>query len=350
MHISGHPRPLVKGVEIVHSEAATAPDAAMTDVHFREEGHPYTRRISVGRPVNFDHIVTSRVQDVVPGFGSGRRQDLSVRGVARKVGFGAVGACARRVRPQHVDAPIFDSRVCEPNNMAHLLMDIVPCCLHARRVIGTDVMLLSRSLQPAFEQLLGVFGIKPVKTLREIEGGFVRVCGTRGLAVYDLLGQFDCPTSASLPHAYDGLDLTTSVGFDRVFFARRGARALVNHQAVEDALHRYGYRTVFMEDYSIRDQLSIGARARHVVGVHGAAMGFLAVGKTVESVVELMPSHVYHELFAMCVQPHAKHYHLIISEFDPSVAHSGWSAIAHFKGQPFSVDLPLLEQSLAAIH
>jgi capsular polysaccharide biosynthesis protein len=146
------------------------------------------------------------------------------------------------------------------------------------------------------------------------------------------------------------MTLSSSIGFERVFLARRGPRGLINQAEIEALVSRYGYKTVFMEDYSIHDQLSIGARAKHVVAVHGAAMSFLVMNQNIDSVIELLPPNVYHELFPVCLSPRVGRYEQIIPEFDQAVAHSGWQTIVRFKNARFSTDAKLLENCLSEMH
>lgn len=341
---------LVKKVEVLRSESARDVDRAPTSVHFREAGEYRRLPVGAGRAVHYDRIETALVREIVPGALNARWTGWGPRGIARRCYYGARQIRSNLQPPLRIDAPVLDTRVQEPNNIAHLLLDIIPLCLYARRVAGTDLQFLFRKLLPTFQSLLGVFDIRPLVTSRRIEADFVHVCGTRGLGVFDLLSTFDCASITSLPDVYGGYDFAGATGFERIFLARRGARALSNHAEVEALLAKHGYQTIFMEDYPLREQLSIGARARHVVGVHGAAMAYLTFGRGVESVIELMPHHVYHEMFATSISPRVPHYHLVVSDYDRAVAHSGWPAVAHFKSLPFSVDLTLLEGALADIH
>lgn len=342
--------PGVKPVTVIHSENVAPREAALIDVHYIESGQSRIERISVGRPVNFDRIVTVSVEDTAPFLSNGRKQDLSIRGLARAAFYGAAAIQANAAQALRFDGPIIDSRAVESNNMAHLLLEVVPCVLHARRILGCQVSLLTERLQAPFRNLLDAFCIPQISVWRNVEANFIKVRGVRGMAVYDLIGYPQCASSVSLSSPYRGVDFASSIGFERVFLARRGIRSLANHDDVERLVRKFGYKTVFMEDYSVRDQLSIGTRANHVVAIHGAAMAFLALNDEIESVVELTPPHVYHDLFPLCLAPPAKQYHLVISEFDQAVIHSGWSAIAYHKSRPFAADLTLLKESLASVH
>ena len=104
-----------------------------------------------------------------------------------------------------------------------------------------------------------------------------------------------------------------------------------------------------MEDFSIPDQISIGAHARHVVAIHGAAMAFLALNRGIDSLIELSPPHVYHSLYPLTLGSRVRKYFLVIQEFDERVIYSGWEAILYFKNRPFKVNLGLLERALTEV-
>jgi hypothetical protein len=146
------------------------------------------------------------------------------------------------------------------------------------------------------------------------------------------------------------VDVCSGLRFERIFLARRAPRNLENQLEIEDITNKYGYKTIFMEDYPIREQLSIGAQARHVIAIHGAAMSFLLMNKRIESVIEIFPSNVYHQLYPVCLGRRVIRYEQIIPEFNPNVGHSGWEAISYYKSRNFSVHGPSLDKLLSEIH
>jgi len=238
----------------------------------------------------------------------------------------------------------------EPNNMAHLLLEAIPYCLYARSIVGPEMRVLSRPLTTQFSGLLSIFGILPLQEMRRVTGNFIRIRGTRGLAVYNLLETFDCNGITFFPDVYQKMEFSSDVKLERVFLARRGPRSLINQADVEKVLKKYGYKTIFMEDYSLRDQLSIGAQAKHVVALHGAAISLLIMNKKIDSVIELMPPNVYHHIFSVCLGPRVARYEQIIPEYDWAVPHSGWQAIAYFKNRAFATNANLLDKILSEIH
>jgi hypothetical protein len=64
--------------------------------------------------------------------------------------------------------------------------------------------------------------------------------------VYDLPGLFDCPGVAFFPTIIKTYAVRQEA-CPKIFLARRGARALTNHAAVELLTAAYGYETIYME-------------------------------------------------------------------------------------------------------
>jgi capsular polysaccharide biosynthesis protein len=180
-------------------------------------------------------------------------------------------------------------------------------------------------------------------------GPIVHVRGTRGLAAFNLENAFDCAVTTFFPDIYDQYEFKRTVQYDKIFLARRDWRAIRNHSEVERLLIAHGYTTVYMEDFSILDQISIAKHARDVVAIHGAAMAFLALSRGVDSVIELSPPHVYHSYFPVALGSKVRKYVLVIPEHDERVMHSGFEAVLHFKTRPFEVNLRLLERALAEL-
>ena len=137
---------------------------------------------------------------------------------------------------------------------------------------------------------------------------------------------------------------------EKLFIARRGARGLINHQAIANMLNKIGYTTIFMEDYTIGEQLGIASQAKDVVAVHGASMGMFVLNKQLNSLIEICPPNVYHEYFAVALAQSVKKHIQIIPSFDSNVGYSGWDAIVHFKNKPFSANESQLELALSMLN
>jgi Glycosyltransferase 61 len=339
-------------VEIISENDAPHMAPAPVTVHYVESRVSKTIVVEMKPPTYFDKIVVSIVHDVLPRLTSPQIALSSIRNAAR-FGYHVARDIETSIRsPRTFAGLVFDTRSWEPNNMSHLLLDLIPFSLYARNAAGRDVTVLFRKLGKRFCELLDLFGVVPVFERRRVEADVVKLRGTRGLAVYDLdlRNTFDCPGITIVPNVYAKLDFSSHVSFDKIFLARRGSRSLLNQTEVEETVAKFGYTTIFMEDYSLSDQLSIGTHAKHVVSIHGAAMSFLVMSKRIESIVELLPPNNYAAWFPVSLGSRVMHYEQIIPNFDQRVAHSGWAAIAGFKDQSFAVDTELLRRRLSVIH
>jgi hypothetical protein len=332
-------------VSIISTVDCPPIEPKMIQVLFPGASAEALRTMRVQRPTYFDQLCTV----IVEGPSSQNRQMR--RDVLRRLYQHALYMDTKYGSPLRFDRPIFDTRAINltPNNVAHLLFDIIPSCLHARHCLGSEVSFVFEKLGMSFRELLSIFGIDPIVTHKRVLGPIVHIRGTRGLAVYDLQDTFDCQAILFFPNTYHQYEFNPTVQYDKVFFSRRDARALENHYDVERLLTAQGYTTVYMEDFSILDQISIAAHTRHVVSIHGAAMAFLVFNRKVDSLIELSPPHVYHALFPVALGPRVRKYILIIQEFDERIIHNGWNVIVQFKNRPFKANLGLLERALAEV-
>jgi len=326
--------------------------SAPVAVHYVESGVQKTVVVQMRLPTYFDGIAVSIAHEVLPCLPMPQITPNSLRNAVRFGYHKARHAEATIRSPRVMRKPVFDTRSWQADNLAHLLLYLIPYSLYVRQAAGPEVDILFEKLGKRSHELLDIFGVAPVFERRRVEADVVKISGTRGLAVYDLDPRttFDCPGICFVPKVYSGMDFSSSTKFERVFLARRDARSLLNQAVVEETVARFGYRTVFMEDYSLREQLSIGAQAKHVVAIHGAAMSFLIMGKRIDSIVEFLPANNYAAGFPVALGSRVKHYEQIIPKFDPIVQHIGWAAIASFKNLPFAVDTSLLAKVLSNIH
>lgn len=337
---------VTKPVTIFSEQPIPANQSYPVTIHYKESGVRKRVTIQMSTATRFDSLVVAGVQETI-------RAKLPWVKPNSPSNFMRLGYRSIQYLDASIHAPrklapaVLDTRAAEPNNISHLLLHIIPYCLYAQGIVGKDVVFLFRKLHGQFRDLPPIFGLTPRFEHRNVEAQVIKVSGTRGFALYDLIDVFDCVAFNYMPDVYSNLDFASSVGFDKVFLARRGSRGLINQGEIEKLLERYGYKTLFLEDYPLLEQLSIGARAKKVVAVHGAALGCLAVNKGLDSVIEVMPPNSYFEAFPVALCPLVKHYQQVIPDFDRAVAHSGWPAISYYGNHPFRADPGMLEDCLS---
>lgn len=290
--------------------------------------------LAVGRPMDFaaltllsDHAVSKRTADL---------EGPGVRAFTKR-------AISRWSRPIRLGR-FLDTRHIEPNNISHLLMDIVPLCLAARRALG-DIAFVFRPLQPPFRDLLRHFGIDPVCTYRPVAGERLSFRLSRGLAQFAIDTRFDAPLYSYTGEVYED-HLAAGSGARNVFVSRRGPRAPTNGAELEAFLTRRGFSVLYLEDHPIPEQIARMQAADRVIAIHGAALAFLALKETTSTVIEIMPPHVYHDHFPVGIGRKVGRYVQLIPQFDEDVQFRGWPAIYPHKQRPFAVDLAQLEEAL----
>jgi hypothetical protein len=325
-------------------------DSISVSLHYFEGVNYKNITVKNRRPTYFDHVVLSSVSETLPPYTYPLVPFNSVRSLARNSFYALKQLRASTGKPVVFPNPLLDLRGFGPNNIAHLLIDIIPYYSLARNVVGPEIKALLPPVGEPFSSLLKLFQVSSVWEDCRVTGEIVKISGTRGLAVHDLFRMFECNGINFAPDAYANVNFCTGPRFERIFLARRAPRNLENQMEIENITNKYDYKTIFMEDYPIREQLSIGAQAKHVIAVHGAAMSFLLMNKKVESLIEIFPSNVYTQLFPICLGQRVIRYEQIIPDFDPSVGHSGWEAILYFKSRNFSVNAALLDRLLSEIH
>jgi len=322
-------------------------DVTNVIVNYFESGEYKRISVDARRPTYFERLVVSTVFETTPPPNYPKVSIDSVRSVARAVFHTAKRITSSIRKPITIPVPVIDLRHFEPNNMAHLLFDVIPYCLYAKSVAGPEIKFLLRKVDKPFSDLLDIFGIRPLREDRRVTGDILKIGATRGLSTYDATRTFDCFGINFIPEVYSDMKFASSTRFAKIFLARRPPRALLNQSEITKITAKHGYETVFMEDYSISDQLSIGAQAKHVIAVHGAAMSFLIMNRSIDSLVELLPAHFYMEYYPVCLSPRVGRYEQIIPDFDQRVSLSGWDTKLHFQNLPFSIDEGLLDRILS---
>lgn len=237
----------------------------------------------------------------------------------------------------------FDTRAHEPNNISHLLLNIVPLCLLAREAVE-DVTFVFGTVQPRFREMLNYFGIEPLCTYRSVTGQALTFHLSRQISQFPIETIIDYPFNILAEDIYKDF-VEERVGAKKIFVSRRGKRSLINEAEVCTFLEARGYTTVYFEDHSIADQISIMQAADDIVAIHGAAMAYLALKEHIGSVIELLPPTVYHSLFPIACH-RAERFAQLLPELDENAHFAGWSAILPYKQRAFSVDINQLRRAL----
>jgi hypothetical protein len=340
----------MKLVRRLYEAPAPPTDSMPVNLHYFVGGNYKKMTVKNMRPTYFDQIVVSCVSETLPAYTYPLAPFNSMHNGARNSFYISKQFAASMRKPVRFSDPLLDLRCFGANNISHLLTDVIPYYLFAKDVVGPDIKILLQTVGEPFFSLLKLFHVPTIWEDRRISGEIVKISGTRGLAVHNLFPLFECNGITFLPDVYANVSFSSSPCFERVFLARRAPRNLENQMEIEDITNKYGYKSIFMEDYPIQEQLAIAAQAKHVIAIHGAAISLLLMNKRIESLIEVFPPNVYHQFFPVCLGKRVLRYEQIIPEFDRDIGYRGWDAIAYFKGRSFSMSAPFLDELLSSIH
>jgi len=75
------------------------------------------------------------------------------------------------------------------------------------------------------------------------------------------------------------------------FILRKGTRQITNIDYVKDALSSYHINYVYLEDYTVKEQLEIIANTDMLIGVHGAGLSWCIFMKNNSTLLEMYPGN-----------------------------------------------------------
>ena len=313
--------------------------------------HPNCSEITIRKSTFFNRMITASVDATTPAINKEYRPINSFKSLAQNLKALIANLNTQFSESLEFKTIVFDLREIEPNNIAHLMMTAIPFCLHTRNLVGADIQFLFKKMAEPYKNLLNEFDIHPIVSNKKIKAPFMKITGTRGHAYYNIINILDCPPITFVPNIYEKYHFASGLnGMKKIFIARRGERGLTNHSAVEQLLAARGYKSVYMEDYSIAVQLGIASEANDIVAVHGASMGMLVLRKSINSLIEICPSNVYQEYFPIALGNRVKTHIQMMDAHDFRVGFHDYSVISHFKSSPFSANVAQLNQALDMVN
>ena len=136
---------------------------------------------------------------------------------------------------------------------------------------------------------------------------------------------------------------------DRIYVSRERAqhRKVVNEDSLRRLLEdRFGFTTLYMEDYSVSEQMALFSRAGTIVAVHGPSLTNV-IGCRSSTLVELSNEHHLISCYYRLANTDGNQYVLVKcrNTGDPQTLHGK----AFYGYADIEVDLPRLEKLLAGI-
>lgn len=178
---------------------------------------------------------------------------------------------------------IYDGRHIDQNNVAHMLINIMPPALHMKKKSDLDiVVVLEENVKSFIVKVCEVMEIPVIVTDKEIKGKIVSVANFEQCMNPDKFYQ-------SLLPLYDEIlaEEKPPEGYSRILIGRKGSRTITNQPDIEELLTAYNFKKVYFEDFSMSQQWLLGRHAEVIVGIHGAAFGALMFNRNQAKVIEL---------------------------------------------------------------
>lgn len=171
------------------------------------------------------------------------------------------------------DVLLFDTRGLYPNNIMHILQQMVTPVLFAQRMIDEELglgnkisVVLPTCINKTFLTIFDLLDIPIIIWDGAVTGKVLNFSPTDSDGIVDY-------HSLQTEILRDGFIGESQDVPNRIYLSRRGARELVNENEVHQLLSNLGFERVYMEDHSFSEQWSMIKYAQAIVAVHGASLG-----------------------------------------------------------------------------
>lgn len=319
--------------------------------HFSKGENLASKELLIKQPTIYDSIIVYQASDTSKAILKKYHKNTSLKGKVRNLTYFLYNHAYLSILPKENSSKlIVDLRKYSVNNIAHILSEFIPICLELKSEISDEIIFISEKPIKPFKDLLAFFDIELHTSDKEIKGKFIKIKAVRGFSAFNFDEINDIPPYCFLNQTYNGFNFKKAEGYEKIFFNRKDQRALINKKEVDEMISANGYKTVYLEDFSIEEQIAIAVSAKEVIAIHGAAMAYLLLSKKIDLIIEIFPPNVNHEYFPVLLQHKTKQYIQLNASFDEKIQTAEWSEILHYKNQPFELDLGLLEYTLNTIN
>ncbi|MFG0246803.1 MAG: glycosyltransferase 61 family protein [Phycisphaerales bacterium JB052] len=169
----------------------------------------------------------------------------------------------------------YDCRHDTTANIAHILQNQIGIALCALDTLGLEgswrnlIFIVHRNTPLYAIQLYETLGFTTLCTDKAVGGRFIKSNPTEFLS-RSIAGDYLHKHAVKL-----GVIPESPEPGDPIFIARKGRRSLNNLREIETLLRSHGYKTIYAEDMDIFEQIRTISCAKSIVGLHGAALGYL---------------------------------------------------------------------------
>lgn len=177
----------------------------------------------------------------------------------------------------------------------HWMMDCLPKVVLAEATGYTGSYLVpSKIMTPWVDESLLLLGIDPSRTVR----ASTNIIRCRYLYIPTYFSGFAGFGNLPLLRAYRRMirkavdQVECDIAAPRLFIARKEHaqfRRILNQADVQTLVQRYGFTTMYFEDYPLTTQLTLASRASTIIGPHGSGMTHTLFMPDRSAVIELFP-------------------------------------------------------------
>jgi hypothetical protein len=175
--------------------------------------------------------------------------------------------------PSHAGgALVYDGRWILSDNMCHILCEVAPRALYAKKVLEASNdrrpirVILPAKLAGWAKRSFELLGLDVICTNGRVHGEQLTI---------------ECEQiTGCFPRIYDQpFQGHTTDTPSRVFISRRQSRTLINEEQVWQYLRSLGFQRFYFEDIPVELQWSIMKNASDIIAIHGAAMGAMVFNR-----------------------------------------------------------------------
>jgi capsular polysaccharide biosynthesis protein/tetratricopeptide (TPR) repeat protein len=105
---------------------------------------------------------------------------------------------------------------------------------------------------------------------------------------------------------------------ERIYISREKAqyRRVINEPEVWETLKKFGFAKIFLESYSVREQIRLFAHAKMIITAHGSGLTNIIFCQPNTEIMELAsPNYIKHYFWVISQQLGLKHYYLVGESF-----------------------------------
>lgn len=224
---------------------------------------------------------------------------------------------------QHLEGTVAVLTFCGSHNYFHWMFDVLPrlAMLHWSGIPYSSIIMNPNPYGPFVEQTWSMLGIEESMVIRTNPEAYIQA---DRLLVPSLMMNSHYPEWAThtlrnllLPHKASGLHTP-----DRIYISRNKAssRRVVNEEEVIHSLEAFGIVPIYLEDWTVAQQIQLFASAKIIVGPHGAGLANLAFCQPGSQVIEIFHAQHIVPTYWMISNHMALDYYMVYAQGKPDSA------------------------------